>query len=111
MEMHKVAFTRLSHSPFHFKSTSATRIACTASPLPPQKQTVNGPGILCDPCGGAGWVVCDFCEGQKTNVKARNNRLYRRCPSCRATGFLICQKCRVFKCVTFPSDRDSVSEF
>ncbi|GLJ10464.1 hypothetical protein SUGI_0128720 [Cryptomeria japonica] len=86
-------------------------IACTASPLPPQKQTVNGPGILCDPCGGAGWVVCDFCEGQKTNVKARNNRLYRRCPSCRATGFLICQKCRVFKCVTFPSDRDSVSEF
>ncbi|KAL7255749.1 hypothetical protein ACSBR1_009807 [Camellia fascicularis] len=29
-------------------------------------------------------MLCDFCEGRKTNVKAANNRIYRRCPSCRA---------------------------
>ncbi|XP_062098489.1 uncharacterized protein LOC133804340 isoform X2 [Humulus lupulus] len=51
----------------------------------------NGPvilkvegGILCEPCNGRGWLVCEFCKGQKTNVKAENNRIYRRCPSCRA---------------------------
>ncbi|XP_055960406.1 uncharacterized protein LOC126667787 isoform X2 [Mercurialis annua] len=41
-------------------------------------------GIMCDPCGGRGWLLCDFCQGQKTNVKADNKRIYRRCPSCRA---------------------------
>ncbi|KAG7029735.1 hypothetical protein SDJN02_08077 [Cucurbita argyrosperma subsp. argyrosperma] len=42
--------------------------------------------IACEPCNGKGWIVCDFCEGQKTNVKAENNRVYRRCPSCRAVS-------------------------
>ncbi|KAH9305848.1 hypothetical protein KI387_010252, partial [Taxus chinensis] len=84
MEMQRLGFIPIS-SPFsHFKPAPTTRIACTASSLPPQAQAVKGPGVVCDPCGGNGWVICDFCEGQKTNVKARNNRLYRRCPSCRA---------------------------
>lgn len=43
--------------------------------------------IMCDPCNGKGWLVCDFCEGQKTNVKAPNNRIYRRCPSCKAVRY------------------------
>jgi len=44
--------------------------------------------IMCEPCNGKGWLVCDFCEGQKTNVKAPNNRIYRRCPSCKAVRYL-----------------------
>ncbi|KAA8526128.1 hypothetical protein F0562_007772 [Nyssa sinensis] len=27
-------------------------------------------GIICEPCNGRGWLLCDFCKGQKTNVKA-----------------------------------------
>ncbi|KAI8528110.1 hypothetical protein RHMOL_Rhmol12G0125700 [Rhododendron molle] len=41
--------------------------------------------------------------GQKTNVKSANNRIYRRCPSCKAVGCILCAKCKVFKCVTFPN--------
>ncbi|XP_022131717.1 uncharacterized protein LOC111004819 isoform X2 [Momordica charantia] len=62
--------------------------------------------IACEPCNGEGWIVCDFCKGQKTNVKAENNRIYRRCPSCRAVGYVLCSKCKVFKCVTFPNFSD-----
>ncbi|KAJ0431959.1 putative non-specific serine/threonine protein kinase [Helianthus annuus] len=43
-------------------------------------------GIECEPCEGRGWLLCDFCKGQKTNVKSETNRIYRRCPSCRAVG-------------------------
>lgn len=46
-------------------------------------------GIMCEPCNGKGWLLCDFCKGQKTNVKAENNRIYRRCPSCRAVSCLL----------------------
>ncbi|KAK2985992.1 hypothetical protein RJ640_000169, partial [Escallonia rubra] len=63
-------------------------------------------GITCVPCNGKGWLLCDFCKGQKTNVKAENNRIYRRCPSCRAIGYNLCSKCKVFKCVTFPNYSD-----
>ncbi|CBI20797.3 unnamed protein product, partial [Vitis vinifera] len=63
-------------------------------------------GIMCEPCNGKGWLLCDFCKGQKTNVKAENNRIYRRCPSCRAIGYVLCSKCKVFKCVTFPNYDD-----
>ncbi|KAI6679347.1 hypothetical protein NL676_033228 [Syzygium grande] len=63
-------------------------------------------GIICEPCNGKGWLVCDFCKGQKTNVKAENKRIYRRCPSCRAIGFVLCLKCKVYKCVTFPDSDD-----
>nr|XP_028963161.1 uncharacterized protein LOC103441881 isoform X2 [Malus domestica] len=30
-----------------------------------------------------GWLLCDFCKGQKMNVKSETNRIYGRCPSCR----------------------------
>jgi len=43
-------------------------------------------GIMCEPCNGRGWLVCDFCKGQKTNIKAENKRIYRRCPSCKAVS-------------------------
>ncbi|XP_039120259.1 uncharacterized protein LOC120256649 [Dioscorea cayenensis subsp. rotundata] len=62
--------------------------------------------ILCEPCKGTGWLVCDLCKGQKTNVKAKNNRIYRRCPTCKAVGYILCSKCKVFKCVTFPDFED-----
>ncbi|KAL3500153.1 hypothetical protein ACH5RR_039246 [Cinchona calisaya] len=65
-------------------------------------------GIMCELCAGRGWLVCDFCKGQKTNVKADNKRIYRRCPSCRAVGYILCSKCKVFKCVTFPDASDGV---
>ncbi|XP_011006642.1 PREDICTED: uncharacterized protein LOC105112604 [Populus euphratica] len=69
-----------------------------------QQQVTSG--ILCEPCNGKGWLLCDFCKGLKTNVKADNKRLYRRCPSCRAIGYVLCSKCKVFKCVTFPNYND-----
>ncbi|CAL1385298.1 unnamed protein product [Linum trigynum] len=71
-----------------------------------QEQREVDSGIICEPCNGQGWVVCDFCKGQKTNVKAENKRVYRRCPSCKAVGYLLCSKCKVFKCVTFPNYSD-----
>ncbi|XP_050157974.1 uncharacterized protein LOC126631842 isoform X6 [Malus sylvestris] len=39
--------------------------------------------ILCEDCNGRGWLLCDFCKGQKMNVKSETNRIYGRCPSCR----------------------------
>ncbi|XP_035549107.1 uncharacterized protein LOC109009156 isoform X2 [Juglans regia] len=45
-------------------------------------------------------------QGQKINVKSEKNRIYRRCPSCRAIGYTLCSKCKVFKCVTFPNYSD-----
>ncbi|KAM0968626.1 hypothetical protein ACFX1X_017240 [Malus domestica] len=29
--------------------------------------------ILCEDCDGIGWLLCDFCKGQKTNVKSETN--------------------------------------
>ncbi|XP_074304412.1 uncharacterized protein LOC141639131 isoform X3 [Silene latifolia] len=74
----------------------------------PQEETL---GILCEPCSGTGWLLCDFCNGQKTNVKSSTNKIYRRCPSCKALiclqcGYILCSKCKVFKCVTFPDQND-----
>ncbi|KAL2896765.1 Chaperone protein DnaJ [Bienertia sinuspersici] len=63
-------------------------------------------GILCEPCNGTGWLLCDFCNGQKTNVKSQTNKIYRRCPTCKAIGYILCTKCKVFKCVTFPDQSD-----
>ncbi|KAL4205304.1 hypothetical protein AMTRI_Chr01g136620 [Amborella trichopoda] len=74
-----------------------------ASCTPTQKQEQ---AIMCTPCQGRGWLVCNFCQGQKTNVTASNNRIYRRCPSCRAIGVVLCSQCKVFKCVTFPNYTD-----
>ncbi|RZC56894.1 hypothetical protein C5167_015734 [Papaver somniferum] len=79
---------------------------CTAN-----QQLQEDIGIMCEPCSGKGWLLCDFCNGQKTNVKAQNNRIYRRCPSCRAIGYVLCSKCKVFKCVTFPDFSDLGDEY
>ncbi|KAK6912386.1 hypothetical protein RJ641_021987 [Dillenia turbinata] len=79
------------------------------APAPAQRiqiQQQADPGIICEPCNGRGWLICDFCKGQKTNVKAENKRIYRRCPTCRAIGYTLCSKCKVFKCVTFPTYSD-----
>ncbi|XP_027356592.1 uncharacterized protein LOC113865958 [Abrus precatorius] len=74
----------------------------------PIQQQVNADvGIICELCNAKGWLVCDFCKGQKTNIKAENKRIYRRCPSCRAVGYVLCSRCKVFKCVTFPNFNDS----
>ncbi|KAG2691761.1 hypothetical protein I3843_08G022300 [Carya illinoinensis] len=76
---------------------------CT--PLQPVQPQIDA-GIICELCNGKGWLLCDFCKGQKTNVKSKKNRIYRRCPSCRAIGYSLCSKCKVFKCVTFPNYSD-----
>lgn len=52
-----------------------------------QVENEDGPNLPCDTCNGKGWLVCDFCKGQKTNVQVRANKFYRRCPSCRAVSF------------------------
>jgi hypothetical protein len=42
---------------------------------------------MCETYQGKGWLLCDFYKGQKTNVQAKNNRIYRRCPTCKAVIF------------------------
>ncbi|KAL8144429.1 hypothetical protein V2J09_017461 [Rumex salicifolius] len=79
---------------------------CSAIPLQ-QAQELATERIMCDSCDGVGWLICDFCQGQKTNVKSESNRIYRRCPTCRAVGYILCTKCKVYKCVTFPDFDDS----
>ncbi|KAJ1269170.1 hypothetical protein BS78_07G190100 [Paspalum vaginatum] len=64
-------------------------------------------GVVCDGCGGAGWRLCDFCKGKKNNVKSEGTRVYRRCPTCKAAGFILCPSCRVYKCVTFPESNEA----
>ncbi|KAE9587021.1 hypothetical protein Lalb_Chr23g0269281 [Lupinus albus] len=77
---------------------------------PFHQQVEGGEGsIMCEPCNGKGWLICEFCKGQKTNVKADNNRFYRRCPSCRSVGYVLCSSCKVFKCVTFPNFNDTIN--
>lgn len=87
------------------------RVSCT-TPLQQQQQVVEEVeteiGIMCEGCSGKGWLICDFCNGQKTNVTAPNKRIYRRCPSCKAIGCILCSKCKVFKCVTFPNSDDGL---
>lgn len=64
--------------------------------------------IPCDYCAGRGWLTCDFCKGEKVNVPnpERANKFYRRCPTCRAAGVVMCGSCRVFKCLTFVDTTD-----
>ncbi|KAL6644536.1 hypothetical protein ACP70R_016144 [Stipagrostis hirtigluma subsp. patula] len=64
-------------------------------------------GVACDGCGGAGWLLCDFCKGKKNNVKSEGTRVYRRCPTCKAAGFILCPRCRVYKCITYPDSDES----
>ncbi|KAK9099692.1 hypothetical protein Scep_023122 [Stephania cephalantha] len=85
------------------KGRSLKLVNCAPAEVNQQQEEM---GIMCEPCGGKGWLLCDFCNGQKTNVKAPNKRIYRRCPSCRAVGYVLCSNCKVFKCVTFPDYSD-----
>ncbi|KAL5699373.1 hypothetical protein ACHQM5_030288 [Ranunculus cassubicifolius] len=82
-------------------------ISCRSSKISVHLTEDVGTMCDCEPCSGRGWLVCTFCNGQKTNVKSENNRIYRRCPSCRAIGYVLCSKCKVFKCVTFPDYSDT----
>ncbi|KAA0065015.1 uncharacterized protein E6C27_scaffold82G003390 [Cucumis melo var. makuwa] len=66
--------------------SSSSRSSFSSARCSPIQQVQVDSTIECEPCNGKGWIVCDFCEGQKTNVKAENNRIYRRCPSCRANS-------------------------
>ncbi|XP_047085714.1 uncharacterized protein LOC124697091 [Lolium rigidum] len=61
-----------------------------------------------DGCGGTGWLLCDFCKGKKNNVKSESSpRIYRRCPTCKAAGYILCQRCRVYRCITYPESNIS----
>ncbi|XP_038885868.1 uncharacterized protein LOC120076171 [Benincasa hispida] len=97
----QINLVRISPSQFSSSRSSFNSVRCSSI-----QQVQVDSTIACEPCNGKGWIVCDFCEGQKTNVKAENNRIYRRCPSCRAVGYVLCSKCKVFKCVTFPNYSD-----
>ncbi|KAF5748064.1 hypothetical protein HS088_TW04G00012 [Tripterygium wilfordii] len=96
----KLEFLRIFSSLPFTRKTSPKPVHCT-----PLQQLVDA-GIMCEPCNGKGWVLCNFCKGQKTNVRTEKNRIYRRCPSCKAVGCVLCSKCKVFKCVTFPNQSD-----
>ncbi|XP_074580374.1 uncharacterized protein LOC141836749 [Curcuma longa] len=80
-------------------------ISCSA-PLERSPEVQEGFGILCEPCNGRGWLLCDFCKGKKNNVKTETSRIYRRCPTCKAVGYILCSECKVFKCITFPDYSD-----
>ncbi|CAN1164091.1 hypothetical protein LINPERPRIM_LOCUS32985 [Linum perenne] len=92
--------------PVNCASSSSSSTSSSVEQVREQQQADDSGGIMCEPCNGKGWLVCDFCNGQKTNVKAENKRVYRRCPSCRAVGYVLCSRCKVFKCVTFPNYSD-----
>ncbi|PKU73216.1 hypothetical protein MA16_Dca023692 [Dendrobium catenatum] len=64
---------------------------CLFSILPSSWQRVEQHiGINCDLCNGIGWLICDFCQGQKTNVKSESSsRFYRRCPYCKAVSLIL----------------------
>ncbi|KAG0623384.1 hypothetical protein M758_3G170700 [Ceratodon purpureus] len=51
---------------------------------PVEGEEEDGPNLPCGTCDSKGWLVCSFCNRQKTNVQVRANKFYRRCPSCRA---------------------------
>ncbi|KAL9271796.1 hypothetical protein AKJ16_DCAP18845 [Drosera capensis] len=57
---------------------------CSSSQAAQPALEQNEGGIMCEPCRGMGWLLCDFCNGQKTNVKSKTSRIYRRCPTCKA---------------------------
>ncbi|KAJ4760637.1 chaperone protein dnaJ-like protein [Rhynchospora pubera] len=75
-----------------------------------EKEREQEDGIMCEACQGKGWLLCDFCNGQKVNVQTKKNRIYRRCPTCKAVGCILCEKCKVYKCVTFPDFFDDANQ-
>ncbi|KAL2622654.1 hypothetical protein R1flu_002859 [Riccia fluitans] len=91
---------------------STFRVECSETQTIASVQATEDPKIVCEACRGLGFRICDYCEGEKVNVpvKGRNNRFHRRCPECKAVGIMMCYKCKVFKCVTFPDWDDGSLE-
>jgi hypothetical protein len=58
------------------------------------EQKVEAPG-RCSRCGGAGKVVCEFCEGsRRLSYFPGQNVITGRCPKCVGTGEMTCQDCQ-----------------
>ncbi|KAE8652171.1 hypothetical protein Csa_022185 [Cucumis sativus] len=76
--------TKINLVRFSPSRSSSPRSSFNFARCSPIQQVQADSTIDCEPCNGKGWIVCDFCEGQKTNVKVEKNRIYRRCPTCRA---------------------------
>ncbi|KAK2660274.1 hypothetical protein Ddye_006807 [Dipteronia dyeriana] len=93
----KMEFVRIMPSSSSLSSTKPNHLL-NLKPVHCAQQEIDV-GILCEPCNGKGWLLCDFCEGQKTNVKAANNRIYRRCPSCKAKIFSFCSLSVDYDCL------------
>lgn len=95
------------------RHSSRLRIRCSETQSAVvSAQATESTKIVCEVCRGLGFFICDYCNGEKVNVpvKNRNNRFHRRCPTCRAVGVLMCSRCRVFKCVSFPDEHDGSLE-
>ncbi|WVZ92164.1 hypothetical protein U9M48_038251 [Paspalum notatum var. saurae] len=88
-------------------ATVPRELGAAAEAARPEVDDEEAGVVVCEGCGGAGWRLCDFCQGKKNNVKSEGTRVYRRCPTCKAAGFILCPSCRVYKCVTFPESSDS----
>lgn len=89
-----------------FRRVEVLRAAESEITAPAPAEEEGDMNLPCNTCNGKGFLLCDFCKGQKTNVQVRANKFYRRCPSCRAVGVVICPQCKVYKCVTFPDGVD-----
>ncbi|KAF7108450.1 hypothetical protein CFC21_108926 [Triticum aestivum] len=105
----------LSRQPRRIGCVSVRRevaVAAAAEAAPPEVEAdvdMEEEGVECEEgCGGTGWLLCDFCKGKKNNVKSESSpRIYRRCPTCKAAGYILCQRCRVYRCITYPESTES----
>ncbi|CAI5992687.1 unnamed protein product [Closterium sp. NIES-64] len=86
-------------------STRNVVLAASSSSSSTSEAVLSSSTIPCPDCSGQGWLQCEVCQGERVNVKV-NKRLFRRCPGCYALGMTLCQKCKVYKCVTFPDGVD-----
>uniref|UniRef100_A0ACD5Y8P8 Uncharacterized protein n=1 Tax=Avena sativa TaxID=4498 RepID=A0ACD5Y8P8_AVESA len=93
-----------------FVSREVVTAAAAEAALPEVEADMEEEGeVECEEgCGGMGWLLCDFCKGKKNNVKSESSpRIYRRCPTCKAAGYILCQRCRVYRCITYPESNVS----
>jgi hypothetical protein len=88
LSLPSIIYTRSSLMPAPYNNSIHHRIRIiTSKCVKIDAADTESATIMCEPCNGNGWLICDFCQGQKTNVKAQNNRIYRRCPSCKAVRY------------------------
>uniref|UniRef100_A0A7I4CXS3 Uncharacterized protein n=1 Tax=Physcomitrium patens TaxID=3218 RepID=A0A7I4CXS3_PHYPA len=69
-----------------FRRVEVLRAAESEITAPAPAEEEGDMNLPCNTCNGKGFLLCDFCKGQKTNVQVRANKFYRRCPSCRAVS-------------------------